>query len=268
MKPITKTRLVIGGLVAVHVVLGVCALVMEPRFLGFLREAVLMLIPTQGVLLGLWIAMGRRWAIPWRACLGIEIVAATAFAEHQFSTYPEPQLTPILVWETCLVALMLVLLRGGGLRMSCSGVPAMTRPPFQFSLLEVFSWMTATAVFLTLLQSYAPYRDLFPKPGFNSLGIGCLALLALPILWLVFGRRWFPLRCLACGTSLAATTFGIIAAYRIYVEVTGIALQLSIYTAWLIASFLVIRWAGYRLEWQWRFGRRGAASVDAGEGRA
>ena len=28
------------------------------------------------------------------------------------------------------------------------------------------------------------------------------------------------------------------------------------YSAWLIASFLVIRWAGYCLEGQWRFTRR------------
>ena len=31
----------------------------------------------------------------------------------------------------------------------------------------------------------------------------------------------------------------------------------SFMAAWTLGSLLVVRWAGYRLTWQWRFSRRG-----------
>ncbi len=70
MKPITKTRLILGGLVAVHVVLQICTF-RWVRGGGVFLAALQSAIPTQGVLLRFWVAMGRKW---WT--LGVHVLAS------------------------------------------------------------------------------------------------------------------------------------------------------------------------------------------------
>jgi hypothetical protein len=257
MKPMTRTRLILFGLVAVHLLLNGCVGVV-----GLFYLAVSPFFPTQGVLLGLWIAMGRRWAIPWRACLGIVIVAAT-FPVPVFGMFDVT-----LLWEMWFIALALLVMRIAGLRMIHVDVPATTTGPFQFSLLEILSWMTATAVFLALLKMTAQFSLLevlsMPLTSIDELALlATSVVLALPAMWLVFGRRWLQQRCLGCmgAVAVASVAFAAIrTAANPIVPVGTITLVkaflFSVLTAWLIACFLVIRWAGYRLEWRWRFSRR------------
>lgn len=257
MKPITRTCLILVGLVVVHVALHVYVWGMEPGDLDLFKQGVASAIPTQGVLLGFWIAMGARWAIPWRARLGFAIAATATFAQDRLATYPDPFLASVLKWEMCLVALALVVLRVAGLRMIYADVPATTSRPFQFSLLETLSWMTATAVFLASLKCYAMYYERYSHSSFDVLIIACSVVPALTAIWLVFGRRWLSdvVQCLGCMMAVVmASSFAgvaVIGTAAVGVRIASeIAFLFSVYAVWLIASFLVIRWAGYGLEWR------------------
>lgn len=265
MKPITKTRLILAGLVTVHVMLDIGLGIMgPPPPLAFFEQVVV--IPTQGVLLGFWIAMGRRWAIPWRACLGIAIVAAAAFVQNRLATDCDRTAFVLLIWEMWLASLTLLALRIMGLEMLYAGVPATTPGPFQFSLLELFSWTTATAVFFASLKYFGFYHHSIGPFGPFAIGelavsVVCFVVLALTAMWLVFGRQWSVERCFGCSMVVVvaavafSVTVGAPANPNLIIELL-VALTFSVYTAWLIASLSVIRWAGYRLEWQWRFRRR------------
>ena len=57
MKPLTKTRLILGGLVVVHVVLHFYEDFGWPSYDDYCGAAVLLVIPTQAALLGFWIGM-------------------------------------------------------------------------------------------------------------------------------------------------------------------------------------------------------------------
>jgi hypothetical protein len=153
MKPITKTRLILAALVTVHVVLRLMLIdLFGDTPIPRIRD-----IPTQGILLGFWIAMGRRWAIPWRACLGIGIIAVVDFVQNALQTEYDP-CSRILIWEMWLVALILLVLRITGLRMVYADVPATPGGPLQFSLFEILNWTTATAVFIALVKCFALYH--------------------------------------------------------------------------------------------------------------
>ncbi len=262
MKPMTKTGLILGGLVAVHVVLYVCSCAWT-SLRGVLSAAVQSVLPTQGVLLGFWIAMGSRWAIPWRACL-VMVAVAVAFADERLVPGSAAEYTIVLLWETWFAALALLALRFAGLRMVQAGVEGTASAPFQFSLRDMFHWTTATAVFIASVKCSGFRRYLTRMPPIALLIFAGIALLGLLGMWLVF-RKWRLARRFLGGLAViivatvpfAMATEGATNLPEVVI-IPVIAFVLSAYAAWLIASFLVIRWAGYRLEWQWRFGSRRA----------
>jgi hypothetical protein len=255
MKPIKKTRLMLLGLVAVHVVFYVCAWFVDWTMGNCVGAVVFLAIPTQSALLGLWIAMGRRWAIPWRACLGIAIVAAAGFGLNHFNPNAASHDYQLFVGEMCLAALGLLLARVAGLRLGHVAAPRAFHGPLQFSLLDVFGWMTATAIILSFIQCLPAGTTLRYLPTERTMGtaLAILTLIGFASIWVVFGRRWLALRCVLC-----AMLVGLASPIQTSLGGWGVSWFLfvfSVYAAWLIASLLVIRWAGHRLEWQWRFSR-------------
>jgi hypothetical protein len=140
--------------------------------------------------------------------------------------------------------------------MTYADVPATAPGPFQFSLLEILSWTTATAVFLASLECYAFYCHMtIPLPSLYELAlIEWSVAVALAVMWRVLDRRGLPQGCL--GAVVVAVALLALMAVNEGHGVMELAFFFSACVAWLIASLFVIRWAGYRLEWQRRFGRR------------
>ncbi len=161
--------------------------------------------------------------------------------------------------------------------MTYAGAKGTTSVPFQFSLLEMLSWMTATAVFFATFKCWpVPYNLARLALWVNVFMLAFIALLILSGMWLVFSKWRLALR-IAWGVAIitvvtapfAVITEGLMSSgVGEIVAALVVVFVLSAFVLWLIASFLVIRWAGYRLEWQWRFGRRRTASAETGDGQA
>ena len=79
---------------------------------------------------------------------------------------------------------------------------------------------------------------------------GSITFLALTIIWLVFGRRRLVVRVLASVLVFFMETTEF--TYDVGTAHVGrIVAYFAIFTFWLIVSLLVIRLAGYRLQWRW-----------------
>ena len=272
MKPITKSRLILGGLVAVHVGLYFYVWHADRYFpLSYVGLPVSQVLPTQGVLLGFWVAMGRRWTIPWRVALIAAVLAILADVGYVgLGSLPREYQVQLLVGEFCLIAVTLLTARTLGLRLGHTATPTESHSLFQFSLLEIFSWITATAISLRIFKSVPVEVLIIASPwlyfGLSSAIYVCvfLTLISLACVWVVFGRRWLVLRILA-GVVLPVSFAATFAGMTRFVFLQVYMYFFSSYVLWLIASFLVIRWAGYRLEWRWRFGRNRRNTSDEKE---
>jgi hypothetical protein len=102
------------------------------------------------------------------------------------------------------------------------------------------------------MRQYLPSEGV-AGPARASLTLSTL--IAFSSIWVAFDRRRLALRCVLCA-MLVGLASAIQASAVLWLFLPWFAFAFSVYTAWLIASFLDIRWAGYRLEWRWRFGRR------------
>jgi CDP-diglyceride synthetase len=211
-------------------------------------------------------ALGGRKGLPWRLVVGIASVYAFALACESgvFGRPPDPAYLPLLVGQVICVGVVLLGLRLTGL--GFVDADARVEPPgrFQFSLSDIFNWTTATAVLLAFFKCM-PHKTVEIVRS-SDWDIACLfntlcTMLALASIWLVFAKRWLALRCVGCVivVSLAAVAVG-----QVFGTPPRRSLRipllywLFVFTAqagWLIASLLVIRLAGFRLVWQWRFAK-------------
>ena len=91
--------------------------------------------------------------------------------------------------------------------------------------------------------------------------VALMTSIAVTSLWLVLGRRWLALRMAVWLILIGSSSLSLAIGAESSNGKSWAPFVIFTYAAWLIASFLVIRWAGYRLEWQWRFGKPGAATT-------
>ncbi len=196
---------IIAGLIFAHLLL--LSLFAQTPY-GSSDNAILTrLVSTQGALLALWIALGKRNTMPWRACLGLAAIAYVIFARYVLVHDPLFPATPI--WQMFFGALALLTMRLFGLRLVHASQPTVTPSgPPQFSLLEIFGWMTATAMILRSLRCLpgAAVPWCLPCDIVTICGVVVVpTFVALTSIALVFGGRWLIGRILywlrGCGRS-------------------------------------------------------------------
>jgi len=122
---------------------------------------------------------------------------------------------------------------------------------FQFSVLDLMGWTTAIAILLSvwgysLRDTVGQYFSII---SFVILH-GSITCLALTIIWLVFGKRRLVMRVLASVLVFLMETTEFTCLFGT-AHVGRIVAYFAIFTFWLIVSLLVIRLAGYRLQWRW-----------------
>lgn len=218
----------------------------------------LLLGPSQGGLLGAWIALGGK-GTSWRVLLAVGGIVAYLWCVGRFGEV-DGIFHLLLAWAAWVVSALLLLARFTGLRIVRGEAPNQQRP--QFSLRDAFVWMTAFAVLLgaTCWQS-SPFEHIandLADAGFWT-AVGSSAAVSLACFWLVLGTHWLGVRILVLPLAIAAGAVALRAGIG-FLAVWAFATLLSFEAAWIVGSLLVVRLAGYRLTWQWRFGRGDSGS--------
>lgn len=255
-----RPQAIILGLVVVHLLLVPCVwFVKLTHPSDDYNRVIFMLVPTQGALLGFWIALGRRRAMPWRACLGVAATAGAVLWYYRFCREPDPLYLPLLMMQMYSVAVALLAMRLTGLRLTCLSDSVAPSGWMQFSLSEIIGWTATTALTLGSIRYLAQEASALSVLFTDRFAICVVALftvLTFAPIWAVFGARWVISRFLGwvivvgLGSVVLENMLGRQDLYWWF------AFLLTSYTVLLTASLLVIRLAGYRLQWQWRLGKR------------
>ena len=260
-----RSQAAIYTMVAIHVLLGSAgvwtfiALPLDATVLGaILGFPLLALAPSQASLLGFWAAFAGR-GNAWRFVMVVTLVVGhyvlndRVFDSGEMQFWLAVQVIQALPW---LIAVLVA--RSLGLRL----IHEIDRDGdlFQFSLRQALGWMAAVGVLLTAVR-WMPedFPTSFLRPSGWAIPGGC-SLIAAASMWLTLGRRWLPIRLLLLPISVAAATT-ILKLGIGFLDVWVYATLMACEAAWLIVSLLVVRTAGYRLVWHWRFGA--AESGDA-----
>lgn len=248
----------IASLVAVHVVLNVLACWMQHSQLiykisGWLDIPLVMLFPSQGALLGFWIALGGK-RTSWRVLLTVGGIVAYLWC---VGTAPHVEAWShglLLVPSICIVSVLLLLARFTGLRIVRGEAPCQQRP--QFSVRDALIWMTTFAILFGAIRWPSPLHQILDDPDDVRflMNLGICAIASLASFWVVLGRRRLILRIFALVAVNAAASYS----FTQTNPWLG-SLYLASEVAWIVGSLVVVRRAGYWLMWQWRFGR----AVDA-----
>lgn len=91
------------------------------------------------------------------------------------------------------------------------------------------------------------------QPDSLAIIAGCVAV-SLASRWAVLGRKWLIARVFVVFATIATLTGTAMIAAQSH-DALLVGLFLAIEAAWIVGSLVVVRLAGYRLTWQWRFGR-------------
>jgi hypothetical protein len=212
------------------------------------------IIISQGSLLAMWVSHGGK-PTPWRAVAFLLVAAVFGLPSAKGFVVRTP-----LIEQTINVMVVLLLLRFLGLRLRKPDSMAEDRlQPFQFSIKQALSWLTASVIFMSAMQYlkyvYAAYLQ--PNAQWDARHAICFDLsnlgVALAAIWLSLGNRWIIIRCLAllAGIGICALWEGqVLPPMSWYC-----AIELSCEAAVTMISLLVVRLAGYRLTWHWPFRR-------------
>jgi hypothetical protein len=260
-------RFLIPGLVVVHLLLHALALliVIGPWFPSgvwsdTLVVAVLMLGSSQGALLAIWIALGgrRTWLRVILATVGVVVYLAWCRPTRGgFDDLARVFWLMVTLGAMGFSAALLLLARFSGLELTRSGPLAAGRPRSQFFIRDILLWTTALAIVLSAAR-FLVSRDWCVIDFANvRVGAACagLSLIAAACLWAALGQRRLMARLVLLPAAVGAVAALLNAIdgqpWRVY------AMFLGLMAASLVASLLVVRWAGYRVRWQWRFSRPG-----------
>ncbi len=257
-----RPRAIVLGLIAVHFLLLSCVWLMDQSPYTHFFDIVFFLILTQGALLGFWTVLGKKATMPWRMYLGLAAIVAVLFGYYSVCPTAPQHYAPLFVLQTCLVAVALLAMRITGLRLvhvSDSAVPP--SDPFRFSLFDVLSWTAATALILGSLQCLprGVIRERLSLPVYLTLRelflAACVPLagVALASFWLVLGRRW-PIRRFLGWVTVIVLGAALVESVDRQRLLFWYALLWTSYAALLTPSLVVVRLAGYRLEWWCQFG--------------
>jgi hypothetical protein len=161
----------------------------------------------------------------------------------------------LLVATSAVVFACLVLGRWAGLRlMGTADEDGHDREPdgparWQFSLAYLFSWITAAAVVLGIVQSVRVFCAIHePIDFYRAVAVlgGCYAAVALGALWAVLGTGPLVLRIAALAFVLAGGIAGPWWTLE-FGTLRDIVVLLFLTAFWLTASLAVFRVAGYRV---------------------
>lgn len=284
----SRARWLVAGLVAVHFALHVTTFTLSfpgdlslmPASLGTLVYALLILGPSQGVLVAVWAIL--RGEKPARRALLLILGTATYVAilaqiPRGFLVAPSclcrTDWLPITIGEMCVFGPFLMTARLTGLRLVWMARPDSQFRPFQFCIRDILIWTTAVAVLLgscryllyalcflprPSLSPYAVWRGspedtfflLFPFPPLPLAVFASLMMVAAISMFSSLGRGWIVAR------IVRLLLFVAFAAELLYLAndkrsawwfFPGL---LSLMAFWLVPSFLVLRVAGYRLAWR------------------
>ena len=265
-----RRRLLIAGVVIPNLLL--VAVFFSPvweRVVCFLggpcAEVVSALIVSQGPLVAFWAAFGRGRPL-WRSLAVVFGVMANAwYQQHRGTDFIQDfgQDFAVLLLGTIWGFLMLARLLGLGLVRTADA--RCTLRPLQFSIADMLLWTTALAVVLGLLRWLALDWDWLLGLAIDWGVWGILfpvAVVALAAMFFALGRGRTLLRAVLLPLSIVAGV-GMLAVPALlrgqpygHLDLWNDAELVVFPAAWLVGSLWLLRLAGYRLAWQWRFRRR------------
>jgi hypothetical protein len=244
------------GLVAVHVALHVVALSLilmhvQPSdsmtpFAVFL-EAIFLLGPSQGVLVAMWVILGGGKFL-WRALAATLGAAAYLWC---FSNADEEWLT-YLFGEVMVWCVLLLAARCTGLELSRATDVKPASRRFQFSIRDMFVWTTTVAVFLSAW--YSARENGFVVKDHPDVGpiLSIFTAIAGVCMFSALTRGWIVVRVVLLPIVVALAAESLVLCIGFREPFWYLFIDLSLMSFWLVASFLVLRFAGYRLAWRSR----------------
>ncbi|MBN2477388.1 MAG: hypothetical protein JXB62_22475 [Pirellulales bacterium] len=221
-------------------------------------------------LAAIWAGLSRQ-PIAWRLASMVLVVALWGFSLAVIlpgdSVIPRTAWTPMLLGHALMVFVPLWISRAcvataaemagsadsaGTGNADSAGRGAVDRSAWQFSLRHMFTWITAVAVILGMIQ-FGRRQGLLPpssliEPWDFSVILGAVhGLVALAAVWAALGRRRPVLRAVvSCLPLIAALVF-----YRLlagdHERRMVLTMQCVLHAALLCGSLWVFRMAGYRL---------------------
>jgi hypothetical protein len=248
---------IVADLVTLHCVLHVAAISAISRGMppvltlspsDLVMYSLFMLGPSQGILLGFWIAFGGGQFL-WRA---IPTALGGILYVWCFSRTHDGWLQEWLKFSLAAVAVSLAVLlaaRCTGLRLTRQSDRTAAAGPFQFYIRDMLAWTTAVAVVLGTWRCL-PADAL----GFLQRSIPGVAFISVPLVAIVSMFSALREGRLLFGTVLLPLTI-VLGAKLMYVIINErswwyFVFLLSSVAFWLIGSFLVLRFTGYRLAWR------------------
>jgi hypothetical protein len=251
-----RARRMVAVLIAVHVVLhGIVLSTILRRMVpnltlspfDIILYALFMLAPSQGALLAVWIVLGGG-RMRWRGLAFISaIIYVWCFSALGINT---DDLLTVMLAELGLCTAILLVARCTGLQLVRLSGRSLASGRFQFYIRDMLIWTTALAVALSTWH-YLPARMLGWMDRFDACALfASLTLVAGVSMFSTLGRGWIVARIvrLPVIVILAAMLWNLANGGR--PQWSWFALLLSLMAFWLVASFLVLRYAGYRLAWR------------------
>ncbi len=230
----------------------------------FIGLAAVALIFSQGALVAFWVVFGSGRPL-WRSlAVVLGVVANTWVQQHRQSDFIQYLAQHRAIPLLCAVWGFLVVARVLGLGLVRTPDARRTLQPLQFSIADMLLWTTALAVVLGLLRWLALdwHRVLgdMDRRGEWAFFVA-LALVAMAATFLALGRGRPLLRVLLLPLSLVACV-GVMEAVCFIAgqpfsspRLSSDACGVSLMAGWLVGSLWMLRLAGYRLAWPWRFRR-------------
>jgi hypothetical protein len=253
-----RSNQIIFGLVVAHVLLHFVALqsfttparMTDPRAV-FVRYVIFALGASQATLVLAWAALGSgnfAWRV-YPAFLGT--VVYLCWLPVKDADWLLTTCGPIFAWGP-----IFLLARILGFKVAEAFDDGEAPARLQFTIRDILAWTTGLAVTLSVLHylptTWIPRR---PPPRELIFMFGGLLPNAIAALYCALGDRRLFVR---LATMVLAPVVGVCVPVALDHDfnIGGLVLFYEAMAFWLIASLLLVRWAGYRLVWQWPYGRK------------
>jgi hypothetical protein len=256
-----RAKWLVAGLVVAHVVLHAIALslilggmphALTPSPSAITMFALFWLGPSQGILLGVWVAFGGGKCL-WRVIPTALAAILYAWCVSNVNGRWQQEWLMFAVVALGLSAAVLLLARCAGLQLTkCSDAKA-TFSPFQFYIRDIMAWTAAVAVVMSAWRCLPTAAFGFLRQSIPAVAFIAYPLVAVVSMFVALRRRWLV-------TGLVLLPITVILGAKLMYNVTRSPYPLSYFifmlgslAVWLTASFLLLRFAGYRLTWRsWR----------------
>ena len=248
-----RPQVIVGILAVTHLLLGILAVLSFEKIAFtslWVSYSLISLFVSQGILIGVWTALGGK-RTPLRVMLTvIGIVTCVRVMDSPYTLF---LIILALSNQTTTMIVLLLPSRLLGLELNLPTKDKWQSPPFQFTIKDLLVWTTVLAVSLSAFHYMAKefYYDFVSMNGFTE--IANLAGVGIASIWVVFGKRWISLRVLALLLSIGFGMLMLTLTKSFLFWDSGFLLTIE--AAWTIGSLAVVRWAGYQMTWHWRLRR-------------